>query len=88
MTRQDYFCLYDAIHTLVRQDEISKEQVPLLIVFCVACCRFRMLSPASLQKKVSRLFQQLHASDLLPARPHAGRPRAARNVLSLGNMHG
>ena len=27
MTRQDYFCLYDAIHTLVRQDEISKEEV-------------------------------------------------------------
>lgn len=27
MTRQDYFCLYDAIHTLVRQDEITKEQV-------------------------------------------------------------
>ncbi len=26
MTRQDYFSLYDAIHTLVRQEEISKEQ--------------------------------------------------------------
>lgn len=34
MTRQDYFCLYDAIHTLVRQDEISKEQVPLLYALC------------------------------------------------------
>ena len=32
MTRQDYFCLYDAIHTLVRQDDISKEQV----LFCFA----------------------------------------------------
>jgi len=30
MTRQDYFCLYDAIHTLVRQDEISKEQENVL----------------------------------------------------------
>ena len=26
MTRQDYFSLYDAIHTLVRQEEISNEQ--------------------------------------------------------------
>mmetsp|Transcript_83680 Transcript_83680/g.135718 ORF Transcript_83680/g.135718 Transcript_83680/m.135718 type:complete len:140 (-) Transcript_83680:359-778(-) len=30
MTRQDYFCLYDAIHTLVRQDDISKEQENVL----------------------------------------------------------
>ena len=30
MTRQDYFCLYDAIHTLVRQDEITKEQENVL----------------------------------------------------------
>ena len=26
MTRQDYFSLYDAIHTLVRQEEITKDQ--------------------------------------------------------------
>lgn len=43
MTRQDYFCLYDAIHTLVRQDEISKEQVPLLYASFDVCCRFHIL---------------------------------------------
>eukprot|EP00286_Rhodomonas_abbreviata_P020825 CAMPEP_0181295406 /NCGR_PEP_ID=MMETSP1101-20121128/4134_1 /TAXON_ID=46948 /ORGANISM="Rhodomonas abbreviata, Strain Caron Lab Isolate" /LENGTH=142 /DNA_ID=CAMNT_0023400163 /DNA_START=132 /DNA_END=560 /DNA_ORIENTATION=+ len=30
MSRQDYFSLYDAIHRLVRQEEISKEQENML----------------------------------------------------------
>ena len=30
MTRSDYFELYDAIHTLVRQDELNKEEENVL----------------------------------------------------------
>jgi hypothetical protein len=30
MTRTDYFELYDAIHTLVRQDELSKDEENML----------------------------------------------------------